>query len=179
MQSRTVPTIDLPILGKVDIRPTGKFCDLITEGLSQVMVAAISQPLDEVLADIKSEHPDIGHEDALQLAKDHISAEWMANGNRAIAEVVGRGSLMYKLAAAAIGQEFEWTHEHLMPQDVKTIVTTAIKVGEVIEYLGESLTLLYTVMPAMQDAELTAGDEKRTDAQSRDGSEDSSLATTD
>jgi len=164
------------------LRPLGAFAEAISEAFARLMDSAESPPVDHFVASVRAEHPDWDAEAVTATAIQRFVRERGRKGVIAAAAVASEGNLMYRLAGLAVrlpeGVEDpqKWAEDTLQPGEAMRIVRAAIELGEVRDYLGESLSILGTEEP--DDDEDKSGQEDTPPSSPDESAEPSSDSTT-
>ena len=141
------------------IKPLGAFAEVIGAAFAEMMATAESEPLDHFTAAVSAEHPDWHPDKVIQAAIQRFVRD---RGRRAViaaAKVSAEGCLMYELAGLSVvlpedtGDTKEWAEKTLLPGEAMRLVRAAIEIGEVRDYLGESLSILGTEEEAAPEEE--------------------------
>ena len=141
------------------IKPLGAFAEVIGAAFSQMMAEAESEPLDHFTAAVSAEHPDWHPDRVLQASIQRFVRDRGRKAVIAAAHVASEGCLMYELAGLAVvlpedvGDTKEWAEKTLLPGEAMRLVRAAIEIGEVRDYLGESLSILGTEEQAPEEEE--------------------------
>lgn len=148
------------------IRPLGRFAERVSGAFAELMETAESPPLDHFTAMVRTEHPDWHPDRVTAVAIQRYVKERGRLAVVAAAKVASEGNLMYELAGLAVvlPKDIEdrkaWAEDTLLPGEAMRIVRAALEIGELRDYLGESLSILGTEEP--EDEE-----EQKEDAPSR------------
>jgi len=126
------------------IKPMGTFIEVVSTAFAGLMERAETPPIDHFQTQIRDEHPDWHPERVAGVAVQRYVAERGRMAVIAAAKVSAESNLMYELAGLAVGQDRAWAEENLLPGEAMRITRAAIVIGEVRDYLGESLSILGT-----------------------------------
>jgi hypothetical protein len=135
------------------IKPLGLFAEAISTAFADMMELAESPPVDHFVVAVRAEHPDWTPDQITGVAIQRFVKERGRLAVVAAAKVSSEGNLMYKLAGLAVQlpddveDSQEWAVKTLIPGEAMRIVRAAIVIGEIPDYLGESLSILGTETP--------------------------------
>lgn len=160
------------------IKPMGSFVEIVSTAFAGLMERAETPPIDHFQSQVRDEHPDWHPERVSGVAIQRFIAERGRLAVVSAAQISAESNLMYELAGLAVGHDREWAETNLLPGEAMRITKAGIIIGEVRDYLGESLSILGTEVveePEEEDAKAEAP----TPEQSGAGSEAPSSASTD
>lgn len=126
------------------IRPMGSFVEIVSTAFAGLMERAETPPLDTFQTQVRDEHPDWHPDRIAGVAVQRYVGERGRLSVVAAAQISAESNLMYELAGLAVEHDREWAEKNLLPGEAMRITRAAIVIGEVRDYLGESLSILGT-----------------------------------
>lgn len=126
------------------IKPMGKFVEVVSVAFAGLMERSKTPPIDTFQTIVRDEHPDWHPDRVAGVAIQRFVAERGQISVVAAAKISAESNLMYELAGLAVEQDREWAESHLLPGEAMRITRAALEIGEVRDYLGESLSILGT-----------------------------------
>jgi hypothetical protein len=126
----------------LSVMPRGAFAREFTKAFARLIVARAVEPLDEWVAKAGKLHPEADADKVMELANTMRASAIIEGVTAETAKIMGEENLMYRLAACALKRDIEWAEDNLLPFEASRAVKMAMTVGGMVEYLGESLTLL-------------------------------------
>ena len=160
------------------IKPMGPFVEVVSTAFAALMEKAETPPIDHFQTQVRDEHPDWHPDRVAGVAVQRYVGERGRLAVIAAAKVSAESNLMYELAGLAVAQDRAWAEEHLLPGEAMRITRAAIIIGEVRDYLGESLSILGTevVEEDEEEDEATASTPAPSGAGSAEPSSDSTAS---
>jgi len=135
------------------IKPMGKFVEVVSVAFAELMEKAKTPPIDTFQSIVRDEHPDWHPDRVAGVAIQRFVAERGQLSVVAAAKVAAESNLMYELAGLAVEHDRDWAEKNLMPGEAMRITRAALEIGEVRDYLGESLSILGTEVVEEVDEE--------------------------
>jgi len=126
------------------IKPMGKFVEVVSVAFAELMERAKTPPIDTFQTIVRDEHPDWHPDRVAGVAVQRFVAERGQLSVVAAAKVSAESNLMYELAGLAVEEDRAWAESNLLPGEAMRITRAALEIGEVRDYLGESLSILGT-----------------------------------
>lgn len=126
------------------IKPMGPFVEVVSTAFAGLMEKAETPPIDHFQTQVRDEYPDWHPERVAGVAVQRYVGERGRLAVVAAAKISAESNLMYELAGLAVGQDRAWAESNLLPGEAMRITRAAIVIGEVRDYLGESLSILGT-----------------------------------
>jgi len=124
------------------VAPRGAFAREFTKAYARLIVASALSPLEDWLKEAQRMYPEKSSDEVMELAGQLRASDLHGKLTSATATLLGEENLIYRLAACALNQPMEWAEENLLPYEAARAVRMAMGIGGMVEYLGESLTLL-------------------------------------
>jgi len=154
------------------IRPLGAFAAAVSSAFAQLMEKAESPPVDFFVGAVHAEHPDWHPDKITTVAIQRFVKERGRLSVIAAAVVSSDEHLMYKLAGLAVRlpndveDSTKWAEDTLLPGEAMRIVRSALVIGEIPDFLGESLSILGTEEEPDDDEDETDKEEPTSGASS-------------
>ena len=162
------------------IKPMGPFVETVSTAFAGLMEKAETPPIDHFQTQVRDEHPDWHPDRVAGVAVQRYVGERGRLAVVAAAKISAESNLMYELAGLAVGEDRAWAETNLLPGEAMRITRAAIVIGEVRDYLGESLSILGTEVVEEDededDKEATASTPAPSGAESAEPSSDSTAS---